>query len=231
LSAEPTGDPVVIVAAHNEADRIEATLDALAGAFPGAQIVVADDASSDGTAALALSRGAQVVSRGKPHGKGANVTAAIQTVLDRAGEGDPPTFLLCDGDLGQSARELPVLVEAVGRGDCDLAVGAFRDRVGGGFGLARGFARWAIARRCGYRAEAPISGQRAMAADVLAAVLPFATGYGMETGMTIDAVRAGFRLCEIELDLEHKATGRSVRGFLHRARQLRDFGRAYASRR
>jgi glycosyltransferase involved in cell wall biosynthesis len=231
LSAEPTGDPVVIVAAHNEADRIEATLNALGEAFPGAQIVVADDASSDGTAELALSRGAQVVSRGKPHGKGANVTAAIEAVLDRADEGDPPTFLLCDGDLGRSARELPGLVEAVAGGECDLAVGAFRDRVGGGFGLARGFARWAIARRCGYRAEAPISGQRAMAAEVLAAVLPFAKGYGMETGMTIDAIRAGFRLCEIELDLEHRATGRSVRGFLHRARQLRDFGRAYASRR
>lgn len=221
----------MIVAAHNEADRIEATLDALAGAFPGAQIVVADDASGDGTAELALSRGAQVVSRRKPHGKGANVTAAIETVLGRADEGDPPTFLLCDGDLGRSAKELPGLVEAVARGDCDLAVGAFRDRVGGGFGLARGFARWAIARRCGYRAEAPISGQRAMAAEVLAAVLPFARGYGMETGMTIDAIRAGFRLCEIELDLEHRATGRSVGGFLHRARQLRDFGRAYASRR
>ena len=55
---------MVIVAAHNEADRIGATLDALAGAFPGAQIVVADDASSDGTGELALARGAQVVSRG-----------------------------------------------------------------------------------------------------------------------------------------------------------------------
>jgi len=119
----------------------------------------------------------------------------------------------------------------VARGDCDLAVGAFRDRVGGGFGVALSFARWAIERRCGYRAEAPISGQRAMAAEVLPAVLPFAEGYGMETGMTIDAVRAGFRLREVELDLEHRATGRSVDGFLHRARQLRDFGRAYASRR
>ena len=49
--------------------------------------------------------------------------------------------------------------------------------------------------------------------------------------MTIDAVRAGFRVREIELDLEHRATGRSVGGFLHRARQLLDFGRAYASRR
>jgi hypothetical protein len=173
----------------------------------------------------------EVVSRRKPRGKGANVTAAVETVLDRADGADPRTFLLCDADLGPSARELPGLVEAVASGDCDLAVGAFRDRVGGGFGIALSFARWAIERRCGYRAEAPISGQRAMAAEVLRAVLPFAKGYGMEAGMTIDAVRAGFRLREIELDLEHRATGRSVGGFLHRARQLRDFGRAYASRR
>ena len=41
--------------------------------------------------------------------------------------------------------------------------------------------------------------------------------------MTIDAARAGFRVGEVELDLEHRATGRTLRGFLHRARQLRDF--------
>jgi glycosyltransferase involved in cell wall biosynthesis len=222
---------VVIVAAHNEADRIGATLEALVAAFPSAQIVVADDASGDGTAELALKHGAQVVSRRRPHGKGANVTAAAEAVLGRADEADPPTFLLCDADLGASASELPGLVEAVARGECDLAVGAFRDRAGGGFGVARGFARWAIERRCGYRAEAPISGQRALAAKVLPAVLPFAKGYGIETAMTIDVVRAGFRVREIELDLEHRATGRSVGGFLHRARQLRDFWRAYASRR
>jgi glycosyltransferase involved in cell wall biosynthesis len=226
-----TGNPVVIVAAHNEAALIGATLEALVGAFPGAPIVVADDASRDGTAQVALSRGAQVVSRQKPHGKGANVTAAVESVIDRADEPDPPTFLLCDADLGESARELAALVEAVERGDCDLAVAAFRDRAGGGFGIALGFARWAIERRCGYRARAPISGQRAMSAEVLRAVVPFAPGYGMEPAMTIDAVRAGYRLREVELDLAHRATGRTVGGFLHRARQLWDFGRAYASRR
>jgi len=53
----------------------------------------------------------------------------------------------------------------------------------------------------------------------------------MEIGMTVDAVRAGYRLREYELDLEHRATGRSLGGFLHRAAQLRDFARAYLSRR
>ncbi|MGH2926022.1 MAG: glycosyltransferase family 2 protein [Solirubrobacterales bacterium] len=228
---ERTGDPVVIVAAHNEADRIGATLDALARAFPGADLVVADDASTDQTSDVALARGAEVVARGRSHGKGGNVTAAAQSVLDRAAEPDPPTFLLCDADLGSSAGELAALVEAVEGGRCDLAVGAFRDRAGGGFGLALGFARWGIERRCGYRAGAPLSGQRAMRAAVLGDVLPLADGYGLETAMTIDAVRAGYSLGEIELDLRHRATSRSLAGFLHRGRQLADIARAYLSRR
>ena len=49
--------------------------------------------------------------------------------------------------------------------------------------------------------------------------------------MTVDAVRAGYRLGEYELDLEHRASGRTVAGFRHRAVQLRDFARVYASRR
>jgi hypothetical protein len=53
----------------------------------------------------------------------------------------------------------------------------------------------------------------------------------MEVGMTIDAVRAGYRVREYELDLSHRATGRSFAGFAHRARQLADFSRAYAARR
>jgi hypothetical protein len=66
---------------------------------------------------------------------------------------------------------------------------------------------------------------------VLRAVLPFARGYGMEVGMTIDTVRAGYRLREYEIDLSHRATGRSPAGFAHRGRQLADFARVYLSRR
>jgi glucosyl-3-phosphoglycerate synthase len=52
----------------------------------------------------------------------------------------------------------------------------------------------------------------------------------MEIGITVDVVRAGLRVREIELDLEHRATGRTLAGFIHRARQLRDFRRAVKSR-
>jgi glycosyltransferase involved in cell wall biosynthesis len=227
--ADPAPALAVIVAARNEADRIGATLAALRGALPRAALWVADDASTDGTAETAMTAGAQVVSRGRPHGKGANVGAAAEAAL--SAEPAPDLVLLCDGDLGASATTLVPLVGAVERGECDLAVAAFSRRVGGGFGVALGFAGWAIRRRCGLETSAPISGQRALRADVLRAVLPFARGYGMEVGMTIDAVRAGYRLREYELDLSHRATGRSLAGFVHRARQMADFVRVYLSRR
>jgi len=219
----------VIVAARNEADRVGETVAALREAFPGAPIWVADDASTDGTAEVAMAAGARVVSRGRPHGKGGNVTAAAEAALSD-GAAAPELVLLCDADIGGSAAALGPLVAAVEAGECDLAVAAFGRRVGGGFGLALGFARWAIRRLCGFEPEAPISGQRAMRADVLRATLPFARGYGMEIGMTADAVRAGYRVREYELDLTHRATGRTLAGFLHRARQLLDFTRAYRAR-
>lgn len=218
----------VIVAARNEADRVGATVAALRAAFPEASIWVADDASEDGTAEAAMSAGAQVVSRGRPHGKGANVTAAAEAML--SAQPPPAAVLLCDGDLGASAARLEPLVEAVDRGECDLAVASFARRVGGGFGLALGFAGWSIRHLCGAETTAPISGQRAMRVDVLRATLPFARGFGMEIGMTVDAVRAGYRLREYELDLEHRATGRTLGGFAHRARQLLDFARVFLSR-
>jgi glycosyltransferase involved in cell wall biosynthesis len=219
----------VIVAARNEADRVGATVNAVKEVFPQARVWVADDASDDETQAVAIAHGAQVVSRGRPHGKGGNVTAAAEAAL--GDEPVPELVLLCDADLAGSAVELPALVAAVEDGSCDLAVAAFANRVGGGFGIALGFARWAIERRSGYRAQAPISGQRAMRTELLGELLPFAAGYGMEIGMTIDAVRGGHRVREIELDLAHRATGRAPRDSLHRGRQLLDFVRVWWSRR
>lgn len=226
----------MLVAAHNEAERIVATLAALTRAFPGAPIWVADDGSTDVTPELARAAGAQVVRSARVIGKGAAVTSAAQAALrsTSTSTGAPDAqaiFVLCDGDLGDSALELTALADAVAAGQADVAVAVFATRVGGGVGLALGVARWAIRRRCGLATRAPVSGQRALSAGALGDVLPFASGYGMEIGMTIDAVRAARRLVEIELDLSHRASGRTLSGFLHRARQLADFMRVYRARR
>ncbi|MCB0876240.1 MAG: glycosyltransferase [Solirubrobacterales bacterium] len=226
---EPGRKRIAIVAARDEADRIGATLRSLREASPGIGLWVADDASSDGTRDVALAAGATVIGRNRPHGKGGNVTAAATAALD--GLDPEATVLLCDGDLAETAGRLLPLAVAIEAGEADLAVAAFERRVGGGLGLAKGFARDAIRRLCGLETTAPISGQRAMRAGVLAELLPLAPRYGMEIGMTVDAVRAGYRVEEIELDLAHRATGRSPAGFIHRGRQLRDFVAVYRDRR
>jgi glycosyltransferase involved in cell wall biosynthesis len=229
-------DTHLIVTAYNEAELIGATLEALTRAFPGAPLWVADDGSTDGTAEIARRAGARVVRSERMLGKGQAATLAAREALREAGKDSEPArqepiFVLCDGDLASSARELVALRDVVARGQAELAVAVFARRLGGGVGLALAFARWAIRRRCGLEVRAPISGQRALSERALRDVLPFAAGFGMEIGMTIDAVRAGHRVAEIELELEHRASGRTLAGFVHRGRQLLDFVRAYLARR
>ena len=197
----------VLVAARDEERSIEATVSALRSAFPEAEILVADDGSRDGTADAAERAGAKVV-RLPRLGKGQALTLAEL-------EAAPGPLLLCDADL---EGELTPLVE----GGADLAVAAFRERQGGGLGIAKRAARELIRLRCGYEAREPLSGQRALSPAAREACFPLAPGFGCEVRMTIDAVRAGLRVEERELPLRHRATGRDLGGFLHRGRQLLD---------
>jgi glycosyltransferase involved in cell wall biosynthesis len=224
-------DTIVIVSAYDEADRLSATLAALRQAFPGAQLLVADDGSRDATPHVVLQEGAELVRSAVTIGKGGAMTLAAEKVMARALEPDSPVIVLCDGDLGVTARALPALAAAVRDGDLDLAIARFRVKVGGGFGFAVNFSRWATRRLGGLELAAPISGQRALRGSVLPVVVPFAARFGMETGMNIDAARAGLRVGEVELDLAHRATGKTLRGFLHRLRQLLDFVAVYLDRR
>lgn len=217
----------VVIAARDEADRIGETVRAVGEAFPGAAVVVADDGSRDATAQVARDAGADVVRLERSAGKGGAATLAAEHAL----AAEPAIVLLCDADLAGSAARLRPLVDAVQAGDADLAVAVFARRVGGGFGIAVGFANWAIRNLTGLDLQAPISGQRALRAELLDLVTPFAPGFGMEIGMTVDAARAGFRVVEVEVDLEHRATGRTWRGFTHRFRQLRAFVAVWAARR
>src|SRR5581483_871514 len=127
----------------------------------------------------------------------------------------PGRILLCDADLRGDLR--PLVDSAA-----DVAVAAFAVRHGGGFGIAKGVARALVRLRTGVAVREPLSGQRALTAAARAACFPLAAGFGCETRMTVDALRAGLDYAELELSLEHRATARDVRGFAHRGRQLVD---------
>jgi Glycosyl transferase family 2 len=205
--AEPT---TILVAARDEEDNIGETVTALRRAFPDAEVVVADDGSRDATAERAEAAGAFVMCLPR-RGKGEALSAA-----ERAAP--PGSLLLVDADVrGDLTPLLPS--DKVSQG---LRIAVFARRQGGGFGVAKAAARALIRLRSGFEAAEPLSGQRALSAEARAAVFPLAPRFGAETRMTIDAVCAGVHVEEIPLELEHRATGRDARGFIHRGRQLRD---------
>lgn len=202
---------VAIVAARDEADRVAATVRALL-AFVD-RVVVADDGSCDGTGAIAADAGAQVVRRARGGGKGAALEAAIAVA------GEPSTVLLADADLGASAAALADLLAPIAAGTADLVVGVLPAGPGGGLGMVRRVSAAAIRLAGGPRMAAPMSGQRALTAEALAALRPLAGGFGVETAMGIDAARAGLRVVEVPIAATHRARGRTLAGFAHRGRQ------------
>ena len=207
---------LALVAARDEAGFVGPTVDAIR-ALSLDEIVVVDDGSGDGTAAEAAAAGARVLIAPGRLGKG----EALEAALDRIPPAD--VYLLLDADLGSTASAAGSLLELVRRGDADLAIAALPRQAGhGGFRIVKRLSASLIRTLSGFRAREPMSGQRAVSRRVLEAVRPLAPGFGVETAMTIDAVRLGFRVVEVEVPMSHRATGRDPAGIAHRARQGRD---------
>lgn len=214
---------MALVAARDEAGRIGPCVAALRDV--AAEVIVVDDASTDATSVEARQAGAAVLRVERRLGKG----GALEGALERIGGAD--VWLLADGDLGATARELSALVDLVSAGNADLAIAAFPPARAGGFGWVKRAAAHLIRGQCGFVASEPLSGQRALTAEAMAKVRPLSGGFGVETAMTIDAVRAGLRVVEVRIEsLNHRATFRDVPGFLHRARQGWDIAKAVARR-
>lgn len=98
-------------------------------------------------------------------------------------------------------------------------------------GIVVRFSRWGILRATGRMMQAPLSGQRCLRREVFAAAMPLAAGFGVETALTIDALKSGFRVLEVPTSMDHRVTQNDLRARLHRARQLRDVAKALFFRR
>jgi hypothetical protein len=231
------GDLAVVIPARDEADRVGATVRAAAG-LPGADLViVVDDGSRDGTAAAAREAGARVIRHARNRGKaaaletGAAAVALLESAALESGSPAPHLLLFLDADLGDTAAQAGPLAGPVRDGTADMTIAVFSNRVRkGGFGLVTAASGAGIERATGWRPAQPLNGQRCLTRAAFEAALPLAAGWGAETGLTIDLLRRGLRITEVEVPLAHRATGRDWRSQVHRARQLAGVALALAAR-
>jgi len=227
-------DVAVVIAARNEADRIAATVAAAAGLAGVGLVVVVDDGSRDATAAVAQRAGAAVMRHPGNRGKGTAMETGAEAVrlVDQREHRDRPRHLLfLDADLGDTAGQAGPLMDPVAAGTADMTIAVFAATIKlGGHGLVVGLSGAGIRRATGWQPRQPLNGQRCLTRAAFEAARPLAHGWGVETALTIDLLRQGLRITEVEVELAHRATGTGLRAQLHRAHQLTDVARALVAR-
>lgn len=215
----------IIIPAHNEQSRIETTLRSLQQSGEWfKEIIVVDDGSSDETYTLARKWTPHVLRLEQNQGK----AKAIELGCAHASQS---IYLFLDADLETSAGLAIALVEPIWQDKADMTVAIFPPALNGGFGLVKRLAKWGIYKKTGIKVHSPLCGQRAVKKEVYQFCYQGDRGFGIEVGLTLDFLLAGYQVQEIEIPFQHRETGKNVAGFYHRLKQGIAIGQALLSRR
>lgn len=113
---------VIYMPAYNEAKSIQQVIANLPQVLSGIgtiQYLVVDDGSTDQTAALALSAGAQVINHNRNRGVGAAFHSAVQFALENGAD----ILVGIDADGQFDPVEIPVLIQPIIKGNADMVIG------------------------------------------------------------------------------------------------------------
>ncbi len=215
--------PWLILPTFDEAENLEPVVTAarasLATAAPGGyRILVVDDASPDGTGAIADRLAAahpevEVLHRAGREGLGPAYLAGFARALE-AGAG----FVLeMDADLSHDPADIPRLLAAVQEGP-GLALGS-RYVAGGGIAdwgaVRRAISRsgsWYARRALGVGVRDLTGGFKCFRAEVLRAIEPASVrshGYAFQVELTYRTLCAGFEVVEVPIVFRDRRRGRS----------------------
>jgi glycosyltransferase involved in cell wall biosynthesis len=201
---------LAIVPAFNEEGSIGTVLEEIRAADPDLHVVVINDASSDGTAAVAARAGVSVVHL--PFNVG--IGGAMQTGYQYARDHGFDVAVQIDSDGQHDPREVEPLLEPLARGEADMVigtrfagVGAYRATPGRRMGMKifSGVARMLVHLKI----TDPTSGFRAV--NRLGIEL-FAREYPQdfpEVESNVLAARYGLRIVEVPVRMRERAAGRS----------------------
>jgi len=208
-------DTVVFVPALNEEESLPDVLDELHRELPSVDVLVVDDGSTDGTAALARERGAEVLTfpenRGLPIAVAAGYEYAARKHYGYCGR--------VDADGQHPVAELRRLLELVRSGECDVAVGsrfvagdgyeAYRYRPSPARRLGSAVLRRALAFRLGRPFADATSGMYAANAKAFPLLAqPYTTGAPEVQGL-LRLAEAGLVVEEVPVNMRERASGES----------------------
>lgn len=193
----------IVIPARNEAPALRSLLPALRAHFPGAELVVVSDGSTDETDQVALDAGAKLMRQPYCQGNGAAIKAGA-----RVASGDILVFM--DGDGQHTPDDIPRLLGKLDEG-FDMAVGARSVRSQANLhraaanGFYNRFASWMV----GQRIADLTSGFRAARADKFRRFLYLLpNGFSYPTTITMAFFRAGFPVAYVPIEAR-KREGKS----------------------
>lgn len=209
-------DVEVIIPAYNEEKYIGITLCALKTIPCISRILVVDDGSQDQTGEISIKEGARVLKLNRNYGKGYAIQEGLKIISH-------PIILLIDADLGESASEAIKLIQPLQEDRADVTIARIKSVPGkGGVGLVRILSRLGVRFLTGKNITSVLSGQRGFRKEILNSDFFKYKGFGIETGMTVDLINQGVRVCEVDVQMSHRTTGKDWKGIKHRGRQFRD---------
>jgi glycosyltransferase involved in cell wall biosynthesis len=208
-------DTVVFIPAWNEEENLPGVFEDLNRVLPDADVLVVDDGSTDGTAAVARARGAEVLSLGTDQGLPVGIASGYRWALDH-------DYAFCgrvDADGQHLAGELARLLALVRAGECDVAVGS-RFASGDGFAPyryrssgARRFGTALLRRALKVTLRRPFldatSGMYAANEKALPVLAQPYTTEAPEVQAILRLHEAGLRVDEVPVDMRPRASGES----------------------
>ncbi|HYF07438.1 MAG TPA: glycosyltransferase family 2 protein [Acetobacteraceae bacterium] len=201
----PPGAVAIVIPAYQEAATIRDVVERARTVLPRAPVIVVDDGSTDGTAALAAGAGAVVLLSPQNQGKGAALRRGMQAAL----AGGAAFVATLDGDGQHRPEDLPRLIALAGPGH--IVIGSRRgcaDRQPTARRIANRVADFWISWAARHPVRDSQCGFRLYPAAALAELARYegrAAGFAFESEVLIDAARAGWPTVAVEIEVLYGA--------------------------